>query len=292
MSKLTISTILILSSLMSFAQGWHYLGETPPGTTPKEFAPHILKKEGRVEFGSTFSKDGTEFFYSIQSEGFADILYMKYDGKEWSKPKVIFESPSYGLNDPMLTPDEQKLFFISQMPNKKDDDTQDHDIYYANRTKDGWSEPINIGSPISLPDVSEYYIAFTAEGHMYFSSERDARYQRDFNIYRSELKNGKYQEPEMLPSDINTGNYEADVYVAPDESYIIFASSRRSGYGQVDLFISQKTADGEWGKSRNLGEIINTPGPEYCPFVSHDGKYLFYTSNQDLYWVSMDAVLK
>ena len=269
-----------------------YLGETPPGTTPKLFAPQILKEEGRVEFGSTFSKDGTEFFYSVQSEGYADILYMNYNGQKWSKPEVIFESPSYGLNDPMLTPDQQKLFFISQMPNKDNDDTQDHDIYYANRLENGWSEPINIGSPISMPDISEYYIAFTSEGHMYFSSERDARYQRDFNIYRSEFKDGKYQEPEMLPSDINTGNYEADVFIAPDESYIIFASSRRSGYGQIDLFISQKDENGNWGKSRNLGEIINTPGPEYCPFVSEDGQYLFYTSNQDLYWVSMDAVLK
>ena len=96
----------------------------------------------------------------------------------------------------------------------------------------------------------------------------------------------------MLPSDINTGNYEADVFVAPDESYIIFASSRRSGYGQIDLYISEKDEDANWGKSRNLGETINTPGPEYCPFVSADGKYLFYTSNQDIYWVSMRAILK
>ncbi len=293
MSKLKLIFSLLLVSSFCFGQkSWMYLGEKPPGTTPKLFAPQILKEEGRVEFGSTFSKDGTEFFYSVQSEGYADILYMKYDGEKWSDPKVIFESPDYGLNDPMLTPDQQKLFFISQMPNKENDDTQDHDIYYANRLKNGWSEPINIGTPISMPDISEYYIAFTAEGHMYFSSERDARYQRDFNIYRSEFKDGKYQEPEMLPSDINTGNYEADVFVAPDESYIIFASSRRSGYGQIDLFISQKDENGNWGKSRNLGEIINTPGPEYCPFVSEDGQYLFYTSNQDLYWVSMDGVLK
>ena len=186
MSKLSfIFSILIVSTLCSGQEEWMYLGETPPDRTPKEFAPEIIQKESRVEFGSTFSKDGAEFFYSIQSEGFADILYMKYDGKKWSKPEVIFESPAYGLNDPMLSPDEQRLYFISQMPNKENDDSQDHDIYHAERTENGWSAPINVGEPISMPDISEYYIAFTSEGHMYFSSERDARYERDFNIYRS-----------------------------------------------------------------------------------------------------------
>ncbi len=284
--------ILALFPTLTFAQSWQYLAQTPPNTKPKLFAPEIIKEEGRVEFGSTFSRDGTEFYYSVQSNGFADILYMKFDGIKWTKPEVIFDSPTYGLNDPMLSPDQQRLFFISQMPNTKNDSTQDHDIYFAERIENGWSVPKNIGPPISLPDVSEYYISFTQEGHMYFSSDRDARYHRDFNIYRSALKDGQYQKPEILPEDINTGHYEADVFIAPNESYIIFASSRKGVYGQIDLFIALKDKNGSWGKARNLGPEINTPGPEYCPFVSADGKYLFYTSNQDIYWVSMDAILK
>lgn len=246
-------------STYCLAQNWQYLGQTPPSTIPKEFAPELIKEEFRVEFGSTFSKDGTEFFFSVQSNGYADILYMKYDGANWSAPKVIFQAPNYGLNDPMLSPDEQRLYFISQMPNQANDGIADHDIYYAYRLNNGWSAPVNVGTPINSSQYSEYYISFTAEGHMYFSSDRDARYNRDFNIYRSAFIEGTYQTPEILPNDINTGNYEADVFVAPDESYIIYASSRRSGFGMIDLYISEKTKDGKWGTSRNLGEIINTP---------------------------------
>lgn len=291
MPKILLITCYIFCTHLMIAQAsWQYLGQTPPDTIPQEFAPLIIKQKDRVEFGSTFSKDGTEFFYSVQSNGFADILSMAYNGYEWSSPKVIFEADSFGLNDPMLSPDENRLFFISQMPNTKNDSTADHDIYYSERLSSGWSEPINLGAPVNLPDISEYYVAFTEEGHLYFSSERDARYPRDFNIYKSELKNGQYQRPIMLPNGINTGHYEADVFIAPDESYLIFASSRKGGYGQVDLYISEKTSSGAWGPARNLGASINTQGPEYCPFVSHDGRYLFYTSNQDIYWVSMEAI--
>jgi len=95
-----------------------------------------------------------------------------------------------------------------------------------------------------------------------------------------------------IPMDesINTKDYEADVFVAPDEPYIIFCSIRKEGYGQGDLYISFKDDDGKWTKAKNMGEIINTEGHELCPFVTKDGKYFFYTSNQKIYWVDASII--
>ncbi len=36
----------------------------------------------------------------------------------------------------------------------------------------------------------------------------------------------------------------------------------------------------------NLGDSVNTPGGNIAPSVSPDGKYIFYTANGDIYWVS------
>ncbi|UCE08710.1 MAG: PD40 domain-containing protein, partial [bacterium] len=33
------------------------------------------------------------------------------------------------------------------------------------------------------------------------------------------------------------------------------------------------------------GEFVNTSGYDYCPFVTSDGKYFFFSKNNDLYWV-------
>ena len=36
----------------------------------------------------------------------------------------------------------------------------------------------------------------------------------------------------------------------------------------------------------NLGADVNGPGVKFCASVSPDGKYIFYTKNRDIYWVS------
>ena len=41
--------------------------------------------------------------------------------------------------------------------------------------------------------------------------------------------------------------------VAPDESYLIFSSRDRAGYGSGDLFVSFRTADGGWTEPQNMG---------------------------------------
>jgi len=42
----------------------------------------------------------------------------------------------------------------------------------------------------------------------------------------------------------------------------------------------------------NLGEEVNGPGVEFCASVSPDGKYIFYTKNRDIYWVSTEILHK
>ena len=48
--------------------------------------------------------------------------------------------------------------------------------------------------------------------------------------------------------------------------------------------------DGTWSESSNMGKRINTKNHELCPFVSKDGKYFFYTSNKDIYWVDAKII--
>ena len=109
---------------------------------------------------------------------------------------------------------------------------------------------------------------------------------------KTEKINGLFQPKIQLGEAVNTSSYEADVFVAPDESYLIFCANRRDvGHGRGDLYISYKQSDGSWSDSKNLGPPINSEKHELCPFVTADGKYLFYTSNQDIYWVST-SILK
>lgn len=269
-----------------------YLKQEPPSVIPKVFAPGIISKDTEYEFGSVFTNAGDEFFYGVDNFGKSEIRYTRLVDDKWIAPKTIVVHERYGYNDPFLSPDEARLYFISNRALDGVGDKINHDIWYVEKRENGWSDPINAGTNINSAD-KEYYISFTKDGTMYFSSNVNAPEERkgyDFDIYYSKSIDGVFQKAVALGDSINTPRYEADVFIDPDESYIIFSAGRQDGLGRGDLYISFKNADGTWGKSKNMDRPINSEKHELCPFVSLDGKYLFYTSNKDIYWVDAKII--
>ena len=258
-----------------------YMGQAPPGTVAKIFAPRFISTE-EYEFGSVFNAAGTEFYYGVDLGGHNVIRYSKLKGTSWTKPVTLLQHETYGYNDPFLSPDEQRLYFISDQALDGQGASKDIDIWYVQREGDHWSNPINAGPNINS-EGEEYYISFTENGRMYFASDVN---QSHHDIYYSDYNNGQFQQAVKLGSAINTDAYEADVFVAPDESYLIFCAQRPEGMGRGDLYISFKEDNGTWSTAVNMGEAVNTFEHELCPFVTADGRYLFYTSNQDIYWIS------
>ena len=89
--------------------------------------------------------------------------------------------------------------------------------------------------------------------------------------------NGSF-EITNLGEAINSPGGEGDPYVSPDGNMIIFTSwGREDELGRGDLYISYKK-DGKWQPAQNLGTEINSNSFEYCPMLSPDGKYFFWTS--------------
>jgi len=56
------------------------------------------------------------------------------------------------------------------------------------------------------------------------------------------------------------------------------------------LFISFKDKNGTWQKVKNMGNTINSAGYEFCPFVSSDEKYLFFSRDGDIFWIDSSAI--
>ncbi len=280
------SFVLLFLALIVRAEAQKYLGQPLPGPVPAVFAPGLISTQGQTEFGSIFSKDGTEFFYAAEPGGKAEIRYMKLENGKWSAARTIMVHDIYSYNDPFLTPDEKRLYFISNMPMSGSGEKKDYDIWYIERRGNGWSKAVNAGDQINSAG-NEYYISFTKTGTMYFSSNRNATDEKKENhdIYTSRNVNGVFQAPVKLPEAINTQYYEADVFVDPGENFVIFCANKPGGSGGGDLYISYKKANGAWQPAKNLGKEINAERYEFCPFVTADGKYLFYTKGDEIYWV-------
>lgn len=266
-----------------------YLGQEPPGMTPEVFAPGIVSTN-RGEFNAAFSPNGKEFYFSVNLSGRETMKFMTYQDNKWTSPQPApFVCPQNDC-DPIFSHDGQRLYFISTRPKKNRPNSRDWDIWYVEKTDAGWSDPVNIGPPVNS-NLDEYYVSLTKEGTIYFASNRDGGLG-SFDIYKSQLVDGKYAQPKNLGPAINTKYLEHDPFIARDESYIVFTSvDRPEGFGTGDLYISFRQENGNWSDAQNLGKVFNTSGYDFCPITSPDEKYFFFTRRGDIYWVRIEAIL-
>lgn len=86
-----------------------------------------------------------------------------------------------------------------------------------------------------------------------------------------------------LPKNIDVENYVNNSeytsnHVSDDRQYLIVSIINDESYGVEDLYLSKRISDYKYGKPINLGQIINTPGAEFAPFLASDNKTLYFSS--------------
>ena len=267
-----------------------FLGQTPPGDVPVIFAPGIISGNKLEHSAAIFSSDGNEVYWVSRENQYSklDIWFMSRINNQWSQPEIF--SPlgdSVNLFDPFLSTDGKKFYFGA-------DNNGDADIWFVENQGNNWSKPQSIGSAINNIN-GQCQASFTNNGNAYYLDYRTINNKWTCDIFKSEFKNGEYLKPDTLPQYINSPSQDWTPYVAPDDSYLIFSSSRESKYG--DLYISYHDIDNDkWLEPIRLGDVINTSKQETFPYVSPDGKYLFFTrftnkeNDMDIYWVSAKII--
>ena len=92
------------------------------------------------------------------------------------------------------------------------------------------------------------------------------------------MGDGEFGAPVNMGRPVNSEHRESDSCVAPDGSYIVLTSDRPGGHGNGDLYVSfRDPSSGAWGEPVNLGPQINTADTDYCPMITPDGRYLFFS---------------
>jgi Tol biopolymer transport system component len=270
--KLLAALMLCIASVSSLAQS----GAT--ADSPRVFGEGVFSTDA-YDLTPTFTPDGRTAFFTVSNPSYRrhTILVTQMKDGKWQTPEVAPFSGRWSDADPFVSVDGSKVYFISNRPASGNTPKRDYDIYYVEKSASGWGEPKNIGAPINS-DASELYVTLTNSGAIYFITSRpDGLGQGD--IYRSLPVNGKYEKVENLGPAINTPAHDTTPYISPDESYMIFASSRPNGHGDQDLYISYRR-DGAWSQAENLGPKINSAARDYCPLVSPDGKSLYFSSDR------------
>ena len=248
-------------------------------TTASLFGPGIIST-GMFERDGALSPDGQTFYFTLRYvRGMAGIAYSRKVKGEWSEPRIASFSGDFYDIEPVFHPDGKRLFFVSNRPVHDSDSTQDFNIWYVTATAEGWSEPASLGMPVN-GEGNEFYPSFTRDGSIYFTAELDHTVGGE-DLYVCEYDGSRYLPARNLGDSINTSKGEYNSFIAPDGSYIIYTSDGMGpGYGSGDLYIAFKNEQGNWRKAVNMGKAVNSPAFEFCPSLSPDGQWLFFTSQR------------
>jgi hypothetical protein len=267
-----------------------YLGQKPPGMTPEIFAPGVVTDISDEHTATMFTADGKEAFWSrIMNPGQHPrcmvIMHVKQENGVWSKPGLApFNIGTYNFID-SISPDGKRVYFKAfQRIEKGEEITRRWTNWVVHKTDTGWGEPRLLEEDFKWDDK---YFDFneTNSGNRYFSSKLPG-VEGELGFFRSKYVDGEYQQPEALGKTINSEYLDYAFYVDPDEKFIIFASNRPGGFLGTELYISFHQPDDSWGPAMNLGSKINNSvfaGGTSWPYLSPDGKYLFFIASVEAY---------
>lgn len=253
-----------------------YLGQPVPGTQAEIFSvPTISSTLFERDFA--ISPDGTEVYYSLVfGASAARIVSRKFTGGTWSEPKIL--TISIGPNDiePALSPDGTKFFFASNRAGN-------YDIYMSEKLANGtWSEPVSAGSNVNT-EGNEFYPSVMEDGTLCYTARYTSGAVGGEDIWCSKWDGTRYLPPTALPPAINSEKDEYNAFVDPKGLYVLFGSyGRTDDSGRGDIYISRKNRDGVWQPATRFSGNINSTQLDYCPYVSPDGKYLFFTSERSV----------
>ncbi len=147
-------------------------------------------------------------------------------------------------------------------------------VYYSKKVNNEWTTPVNI-TPQIQSDGDQYVCSVSYDGtRLYLSREGNF----DSDIYFSNLVDGQWTKSAPLGNNINTKYWESHASISKDGKTLYFTSNRKGGEGEMDIYKSQLDNDGKWGEAVNLGNKINSALNEDTPFITEDGKSLYFSS--------------
>lgn len=89
---------------------------------------------------------------------------------------------------------------------------------------------------------------------------------------------GQWSTPKLLDKTVNSSFYDGNATLTADGLTMYFVSERNANAKMSDIYVSYKQGN-KWSKPTALPAEINSKGRETTPFVTPDGRYLFFSSN-------------
>lgn len=179
---------------------------------------------------------------------------------------------------PFITANGKELFFCRRNhPGNISKQRDKQDIWVATLADNGqWGRPLNLGFTVNT-QYADAICSISPDGsEIFFINEN---IDPDKPIGRSRrLRNG-WTIPEMMEIEnfYNRNDY-IDFYYSFEAKVLLMAVEREDSSGDQDLYVSFLKEKNKWSEPLNLGTVVNSSQSDFAPFLSRNGRTLYFSS--------------
>ena len=197
---------------------------------------------------------------------------------------------------PMISPDNDLLFYSRKVDRSRLGDIANNVVEeFTISSKEGSSNTFTAGKALDDPfndgtfnNYGSATLSVDNREMIICACKKERIYRQNYlncDLYVTKFKRTgeggndfQWSPLENLGENINTKDgWEAQPSLSSDGQTLFFTSIRK-GSRDNDIYISEKQADGTWGKARPFEEI-NTAGKDKSPFFHQDGETLYFVSS-------------
>lgn len=198
--------------------------------------PQPLDIGSKTNIGTAgLSADGQQMIVFISSGNNTGSLYtIEKNGNKWSSPSPLGPSINSGYleSTASITPDGKTIYFASN----RRGGMGGMDIYKVEKQANGtWGEAQNLGPEINTADNEDAPFIHPGGKTLFFTSDGLGTIGGK-DIFKSELKGGKWSKPENMGYPVNTVADDSYFTLTADGTKGFFSSDRPGGLGGQDIY--------------------------------------------------------
>lgn len=183
----------------------------------------------------SISADGNVIFIYRSVNGGDLYFSKKRRNGEWREPEAIKGkvNTTYFESSACITADKKTIFFVSERPGKG---LGNADVWMAKKSGSfEYEEPVNLGAVINSID-DEVSVFVHPDGKTLFFASNGKNSIGGYDIFKSELKDGKWTTPANLGYPINTLGDEKQFSLTADGKKAYITSHREDTKGEFDIY--------------------------------------------------------
>ncbi|WPP50130.1 OmpA family protein [Catalinimonas niigatensis] len=284
-SILNISFVLLtlLYCMDVQAQGFYFEESQPLSDTlnsdAEESLPIYSEQDSTLFFVRSLYAQNTGGIFAGQ-----DIWYTKKDtAGQWIEPRNDLSALNNEGNNAIvgISSSGSTLYLLNDYGTEA---SQQAGLSLSFKQDQRWRTPNKITIPGLTSKQGNFYSLYvlpTEDVALISVQLENSIGQEDLYVSIKDPLDNQWTEPIHLGPTINTEGFEISPYLTADKKTLFFSSNGHPGYGNADIFVSQRldTSWTNWTRPENLGDQINSTGFD-AYFTANKKNEVFFVSNR------------